>query len=131
LLPFQETERDDFTVVLGAMLTLLGLLIGFAFSMAVTRYDQRKNYEEAEANAIGTEYVRADLLPTQDAALVRELLKKYLDQRIVFYTTREQHTLARVNTDTADLQNQLWSAVRSTASTQPTPITALAVSGNE
>ena len=30
LLPFQETERDDFTVVLGAMLTLLGLLIGFA-----------------------------------------------------------------------------------------------------
>jgi len=129
LLPFQETERDDFTVVLGAMLTLLGLLIGFAFSMAVTRYDQRKNYEEAEANAIGTEYVRADLLPTQDAALVRELLKKYLDQRILFYTTREQHTLSRVNTDTADLQNQLWSAVRSTASTQPTPITALAVSG--
>jgi len=129
LLPFQETERDDFTVVLGAMLTLLGLLIGFAFSMAVTRYDQRKNYEEAEANAIGTEYVRADLLPTQDAALVRELLKKYLDQRILFYTTREQQTLSRVNTDTADLQNQLWSAVRSTASTQPTPITALAVSG--
>jgi len=129
LLPFQETERDDFTVVLGAMLTLLGLLIGFAFSMAVTRYDQRKNYEEAEANAIGTEYVRADLLPTQDAALVRELLKKYLDQRILFYTPREQHTLSRVNTDTADLQNQLWSAVRSTASTQPTPITALAVSG--
>ena len=52
-LPFQETERGDFTVVVSAMLTLLGLLIGFAFSMAVTRYDQRKNYQEAEANAIG------------------------------------------------------------------------------
>ncbi len=42
---------------------LLGLIIGFSFSMAISRYDQRKNYEEAEANAIGTEYVRADLLP--------------------------------------------------------------------
>ena len=36
--------------------------------MAISCYQQRKNYEEAEANAIGTEYVRADLLPTADAA---------------------------------------------------------------
>jgi hypothetical protein len=42
--------------------------------MAVNRYDQRKNYEEAEANAIGTEYVRPDLLPTAAAARVRSLL---------------------------------------------------------
>jgi hypothetical protein len=45
-----------------ASLTLPALIIGFSFSMAVTRYEQRKNYEEAEANAIGTEFVRADLL---------------------------------------------------------------------
>jgi len=50
-----EEERHDFGIVLGAILTLLGLLIGFDFSMATSRYDQRKNYEEAEANAIGTE----------------------------------------------------------------------------
>src|SRR5881396_597865 len=43
-------EHDDFDVVLSATLTLLGLLIGFSFSMAISRYDQRKNYEEAEAN---------------------------------------------------------------------------------
>jgi hypothetical protein len=48
-------------------LTLLALIIGFSFSMAVTRYDQRKNTEQ-EANAIGTEYVRADLLSPVDAA---------------------------------------------------------------
>src|SRR5215471_18141434 len=64
LRPLKEEERDDFGVVQAAILTLLGLLIGFTFSMAVSRYDQRKNYEEAEANAIGTEYVRADLLPS-------------------------------------------------------------------
>ena len=72
--PLKEEEREQFSVVLSATLTLLGLLIAFSFSMAVSRYDQRKNYEEAEANAIGTEYVRADLLPSEDAARVRGLL---------------------------------------------------------
>src|SRR6266576_1910143 len=77
VLPLKEDGREDFSVVLGATLTLLALLIGFTFSMAVSRYDQRKNYEESEANAIGTEYVRADLLPAADAARVRHLLKNY------------------------------------------------------
>ena len=50
---------DDFSTILAGTLTLLGLIVGFTFSMAMTRYDLRKNYEEAEANAIGTEYFRA------------------------------------------------------------------------
>jgi hypothetical protein len=66
--------REDFGFILAATLTLLGLIIGFSFSMATSRYDQRKIYEEAEANAIGTEYVRADLLPAADAAAVRLLM---------------------------------------------------------
>jgi hypothetical protein len=57
----KEDERDNFGVVQVATLTLLGLIIGFSFSMAVSRYDLRKSYEEAEANAIGTEYVRVGL----------------------------------------------------------------------
>jgi hypothetical protein len=125
-----EEERDDFNVVLNATLTLLGLLIGFSFSMAISRYDQRKNYEEAEANAIGTEYSRADLLPAGDAAKVRQLLKKYVDQRILFYTTRAQGRLAKINSDTAELQNELWAAIRPAAAANPTsPLVTLAVSG--
>jgi len=50
--------QADFDIVLSATLTLLALIIGFSFSMAVSRYDQRKNLEAQEANAIGTEYVR-------------------------------------------------------------------------
>jgi hypothetical protein len=129
VIPLKEEMRDDFGVVLSATLTLLGLLIGFSFSMAVSRYDQRKNYEEAEANAIGTEYVRADLLPARDAARVRELLRKYVDQRVLFYTTRDEDRLAKVATDTAALQNELWSAVLPGATAQPTPPLALVVSG--
>ena len=82
----EEAEREDFSTVLTAALTLLTLILAFSFSMAITRYDQRKNYEEAEANAIGTEYVRTDLLLAADAAKVRELLRQYLDQRVLFYT---------------------------------------------
>jgi hypothetical protein len=83
----QEIERKDLDIVLTAALTLLGLIIGFSFSMAISRYDQRKNYEEAEANAIGTEYVRADFLPAADAAKLQSLLAKYTGQRVLFFTT--------------------------------------------
>jgi hypothetical protein len=125
----EEHERHDLDLVMAATLTLLGLIIGFSFSMVVSRYDQRKNYEEAEANAIGTEYVRADLLPGPDAAKVRELLKNYLDQRILFYETRSEGQLTQIDTQTTQLQAGLWSLVQATAAKQPTPTIALAVSG--
>ena len=126
--PVNENERQDFSIVIPATLTLLGLVIGFSFSIAAGRYDQRKNYEEAEANAIGTEYVRADLLPTSDASRVRELLKNYLDQRILFYETRDEEQLGTINAQTARLQNELWSVVQEAAARQPTYPVGLAVS---
>ena len=121
----EEDIREDFGVILAATLTLLGLIIGFSFSMAMSRYDQRKNYEEAEANAIGTEYVRADLLPAADAAKVRALLGNYLDQRVLFYTTRDEQQIPQINARTAQLQTELWSAVLAPAAAQPTPILSL------
>ena len=99
--------------------------------MAINRYDQRKNYEEAEANAIGTEYVRADLLPAADAAKVRALLKNYLDQRVLAYTTRDGRQILQINARTAQLQAELWSAVLGPAAAQPTPVVALGCFGNE
>jgi hypothetical protein len=124
-----EEARDDFGTVQAASLTLLGLIIGFSFSMAVGRYDLRKNYEEAEANAIGTEYVRAGLLPASDAAGVRAKLKKYLDLRVEFYEARDPADLQRIDSETNQLQAELWSAVERPGLAQPTPVTALAVSG--
>jgi hypothetical protein len=127
--PLQADQRDDFNVVQAGALTLLGLLIGFTFSMAIGRYDQRKNYEEAEANAIGTEYVRVDVLPSTDAAKVRDLLRRYVELRVLFYTAQNGRQLQQINADTAKLQNQLWSAVEVDAPAQPTPLTALALAG--
>lgn len=125
----ETEEREGFGIIQAATLTLLGLVIGFSFSMAVGRYDQRKNYEEAEANAIGTEYFRVGLLPAAAATKVRALLLNYLDQRVVFYETRDEQQLPGINGLTAKLQAELWSVVQVQAVEQPGPIIALAVSG--
>ncbi len=106
---------------MSAILTLLGLIIGFSFSMAITRYDQRKTLEEAEASAIGTEYVRADFLAVPNAAKVRRLLRDYLDQRLLFYTTRDDRELVQIDAATAQLEGELWSAVQVPTAAQPTP----------
>ncbi len=124
-----EPSRADCASVAGAILTILALLIGFTFSMAVSRYDQRKTFEEAEANAIGTEFVRADLLPGADAARVRILLSRYVDLRIRDYQSRDEAELQLIKGQTEQLQGQLWSAARDPGMAQPTPLTALAVGG--
>jgi hypothetical protein len=120
--------RADFGLVQGASLTLLGLIIGFSFSMATGRYDLRKNYEEAEANAIGTEYARTDLLPADEASRVKALLREYTEQRIRFYTARLED-IDQIRSDTGKLQDQLWAVVAQTANSNPTPIHGLAVAG--
>ena len=127
--PLSEEVREDFGVVRSAALTLLALVIGFSLSMAVGRYDQRKNYEEEEANAIGTEYLRADLLPAAQAANVRALLRQYIDLRIRFYQLGHGDELERINATTAQVQARLWDATRAGASAQPNPVSALAVAG--
>lgn len=125
----EQDEHEDFRVIEGATLTLLSLIIGFTFSMAINRYEQRKNCEEAEANAIGTEYLRAELLPAADAERVRALLRNYLDQRILFYQTRDGGQLQQINAYTAQLQTELWSTVQAPPPVQSTPVLALVISG--
>ncbi len=121
--------REDFNVVQGMSLTLLGLLIGFTFSMALGRYDQRKNYEEEEANAIGTEYLRADLLPAATQAPFRQRLVAYVDQRILYYTTRDNDRLEAIVAETTRLQNEMWSIVRDAGLANPNALSGLLVSG--
>jgi hypothetical protein len=127
--PLDEEMRQDFSVMLGAALSVLALIIGFSFSMATERYDQRKNLEEAEANAIGTEYTRADLLGAADGAKLRALLKSYLGQRIQFYTAEGEQAVSDANARMAKLQAELWAAVIGPVAATPTPVTALVVSG--
>jgi hypothetical protein len=124
-----DEQNEDLGVILGATLTLLALMVGFSVSMASNRYDQRKSLEEAETNAIGTEILRADLLPPQDAANIRGLLGAYLDQRILFYINEDLTRQTEIDRRVSQLQADLWAAVRAPAAAQPTPIAALVLAG--
>jgi hypothetical protein len=122
-------DREEFLFILGGTLTLLGLIIGFTFSMAVSRYDLRRQYEEQEANTIGTEYNRVELLPAADASKVHALLRSYLDQRILHYETRTERGLEQIDVQTERLQRDLWSGVAGPAAVQPTPVNTLILAG--
>lgn len=125
----EKDEREDWATLEAATLTLLGLIVAFSFSMAISRYDQRKNYEAEEANAIGTEYARAGFLPPKDADRIRRLLKRYLHQRIAFYGTRNDADIQQINAVTDQLETELWATTEAVAAAQPTPVVALAASG--
>lgn len=123
-----ETSQD-LGVIQTATLTLLALIIGFTFSMAIDRHDQREVLEESEANAIGTEYLRADLLAPAAANKTKELLKEYVDQRILFYSKQPHEVIIKIRQRTEDLQEALWNEVLPHARAQANPMMALVISG--
>jgi hypothetical protein len=61
---------------------LLGLLLGFSFAGAMSRFDARRQLIVHEANAIGTAYLRIDMLPTNEQPEIRSLFRQYLDARL-------------------------------------------------
>jgi len=97
--------------------------------MAIDRHDNRETLEEGEANAIGTEYLRADLLPANASARTKDLLNQYLDQRILFYSSQSKEKVLEIHQKTDELQNALWNEILPMARTQPTPAMALVISG--
>jgi hypothetical protein len=126
----KDTETSqDLGVIQAATLTLLGLIIGFTFSMAIDRHDNRELLEESEANAIGTEYLRADLLPPQASARTKDLLQQYLAQRILFYSKQDKDKIHEIRQKTDELQDSLWKEILPIARTHATPINALVLSG--
>ena len=97
--------------------------------MAIDRHDQREIYEEGEANAIGTEYLRADLLPPKASAATKELLLQYIDQRILFYSKQSPEKIQEIRDKTDQLQTALWNEILPSVRTQSTAAMALVASG--
>lgn len=109
----------------GAVLGLLGLLLGFSFAMAVQRYDTRRGLVQQEANAIGTTYLRASLLPDAHQAPVKDLLLRYVDIRLEYWPLVENPAkLAEGMQLIGDLQTQLWHHAKESAKEAPNNITA-------
>jgi hypothetical protein len=97
--------------------------------MAISRYDVRKAYEEEEANAIGTEYVRADLLAEPVRTRVQAELVQYLDLRIRRYEANPSLDIAELVSNTAKMQDQMWKEVKDAATARMDPVMATVVTG--
>jgi hypothetical protein len=77
-----EAAPAGFGVVEGAIFALMGLLIAFTFSGAASRFDTRRHLVVEEANAIGTAYLRLDLLPASTQTALRESFRQYVEARL-------------------------------------------------
>jgi hypothetical protein len=97
--------------------------------MAIDRHDQREIFEEGEANAIGTELLRADLLPPKVSAATKDLLLQYIDQRILFYSKQSPEKIREIRSKTDELQMAMWNEILPIVRTQNTPAIALVASG--
>ncbi|WP_020476012.1 bestrophin-like domain [Zavarzinella formosa] len=80
-----EPSRNVSNMLKGSVFGLVALLMGFSFSMTVSRHDNRRKVVLSEANAIGTCYLRAGLLPPSDRDRIRETLRRYVSVRLEFY----------------------------------------------
>jgi hypothetical protein len=93
----------------GAVFGLLGLLVAFTFSGAATRFDARRQLIVQEANAVGTAYLRLDLLPSATQPPLRARLREYVDTRILGYQALPDLEAARTQfARSAVLQADIW-----------------------
>ncbi|MGE4183289.1 MAG: DUF4239 domain-containing protein [Limisphaerales bacterium] len=98
-------------VVDGAVFGLLGLLLAFSFSGAASRFEGRRSLILAEANSVGTAWMRIGLLPEESQPRLRQLFRDYFDARLKIYRDLPDLTAVAAGLErAADLQDALWAA---------------------
>lgn len=121
----EEGGRAGLGAVEGAVFALMGLLIAFTFSGAATRFDARRQLIVEEANAIGTAWLRLDLLPSGTQPELRDLFRGYLDARLAVYQKLPDLQGARAELDKANaLQGEIWKRAVTASQQASTPLAA-------
>jgi hypothetical protein len=104
-----DVDLQELSTIQAAVLGLLALLLGFTFSMAASRFEARKELLRDEVNAIGTAYLRTQLLQEPYRSDAARLLRQYVETRLELQEAGHvPENLAGVNARTARLQDQLW-----------------------
>ena len=107
----QETDvvRSRLTGVEAAIFGLMGLMIAFTFSGAASRYEMRRQLVVDETNAIGTAYLRLDLLPAASQPALREKFRRYTEARVNVYRVLPDLDASAAQAAIAvTLQNEIW-----------------------
>jgi len=104
-----EGARAGVGTIEGSIFALLGLLIAFTFSGAAARFDARRHLIVEETNAIGTAYLRLDLLAPATQPALRESFRRYLDRRLDQYRKSADFAAATAALEDANrLQRDIW-----------------------
>lgn len=106
--------------VQASMLGMLALLLGFTFAVASSRYDARRVLAVDESNALGTTFLRAQMLPEPYRTDISDMLRKYVDLRISTrsYVDNPGKVMA-ARRETEDLQQQIWKQAVGVAKVDP------------
>jgi hypothetical protein len=125
-------KNPDFGVIEGAMFALLGLLIAFTFTGAAERFDWRRKLVVEEVNAIGTAYLRLDLLPPESQSPLRDQFRRYVDSRLAVYKAIPNYDVVKERlAQSAEIQRVIWTealaAARATGRTDTVQLTVPAL----
>ena len=106
--PKLEVFGRQFDIIRGATFALVAFLIAFSFSGAGTRYVDRGDVIVTEANALGTAWLRADVLPEPQRSTLKAVIKEYTDDRVVLLTSRDRPEMMRRLAKVGDLHGKRW-----------------------
>lgn len=106
----READADaGLGAVDGAVFGLMGLLLAFTFTTAAARFDHRRDLVVEEVNAIGTAWLRLELLQADARDDLKELMRRYVDARIESYAHASNETVTNQALQrTYEIQNELW-----------------------
>jgi len=121
-----DDSTGHISTIQTSTLGILALLLAFTFSLSLQRFESRSDAVVDEANAIGTAYLRAQLLPTALRDDVRRLLRDYVDLRVRagVVATNEEDRLGELVGQAARIQDALWEDARRSAEIEPNPVTS-------
>jgi hypothetical protein len=116
-----ETLREPFGVLQGALLGVVGLILAFGLSLAVGRYETRRAATVSEANAIGTSYLRAQLIAEPARSRSLALFPRYTDLAIrVSHEVPGSSGMRRTTAAEGAIQRQLWRLAGQSIAAAPT-----------
>ena len=123
---FRRSRIDDekdapVGAMVSATLALLAFMLAITFSLAATRFDDRRSLVLQEANSVGTTYLRAGMLPERGPE-IRAMLREYVDIRIAVAQGQLEFGEGRRRSE--DLQNRMWAHATAVATAHPNSIVA-------
>lgn len=111
-----QTGLSGLDATASAVFALFGLLVGFAFSGATSRWDARRQLVVQEANAMSTAWLRVDLLSPDAQPAVRTLFRAYVDSRLATYRHMPDLQAVRAELERGrTLQGEIWTATLAAA----------------